>query len=77
MEELPALTTSKYDQLAAFVIVRIQFPCLHMDSNQGDKRKISDVLLRLKAWNALAEAQVYRLNHAFICSILDTLCALI
>ena len=32
MEELPALTTSKYDQLAPFVIVRIQFTCFHMDS---------------------------------------------
>ena len=48
MEELPALTTAKYDQLASFVIVRIQFTCFHMDSNQGDKKN-SDVLLRSRS----------------------------
>lgn len=39
MEELAAFTTSKCDQFAPFVVVRIQFTCFHMDSNQADKRE--------------------------------------
>lgn len=46
MEELPALTTSKCNQLAPFVIVRIQFTCFHVDS---DKRKNFQMRYSLKS----------------------------
>lgn len=71
MEELPALTTSKCNQLAPFVIVRIQFTCFHMDS---DKRKNFRCATSLKSLKKIFPRDTtLSVESRFICSILDSL----